>query len=300
MKNKETYVDSFISIEKNCAIIVSYFPDENLLSLVRNLVDQDCDTLVVDNGSSGTSLDVLSQCMDIGAEILKFDENHGIGYALNCGCRFWEGKGRSWIFTFDQDSKIESQFVYQMTQSARLEDRCLGVAIYAPVIEDEGTRKLMQSGGNVAFTITSGNLIDIYALKSIGYFNEALFIDYVDFDLCIRLRKAGYRIRVCKEAQMIHSIGEMKRFKSGFLGFEFDTTNHASIRRYYKHRNYTYMFKSYIFLEPLWMIKQGISLFLEPIKIILAEEKRSDKLTMIARGWIDGIMGKYGRYNAKD
>jgi GT2 family glycosyltransferase len=61
--------------------------------------------------------------------------------------------------------------------------------------------------------ITSGNLLKVSAFERIGGFREDLFIDSVDFDFCLRLKKSGYRIMRCNQAILYHSLGERKEIQ---------------------------------------------------------------------------------------
>jgi len=54
----------------------------------------------------------------------------------------------------------------------------------------------------------SGSLLSLMAFKEIGPFREEFFIDSIDADYCLRLRKKGYKIIVACQAQMKHSVGE--------------------------------------------------------------------------------------------
>ncbi len=253
----------------------------------------------MDNGSSGPSVDVLQQCEDGGASIIELKTNLGIGYALNLGCRFWLTRGRPWILTFDQDSKIGHNFIESINSA--IDDNSIHpeVAMFAPVIEDYSTKRSIQSvNETIGVAITSGSCIRSRIFKEIGYFDDFLFIDYVDFDFCIRLRKKGYTIKIVKQAQMIHSIGRMQYYKIPRVNFGFTTTNHSAVRRYYKHRNFIFMIRKYSTFTPIWLAKQGLSLIIEPLKIIIAEDDKVDKLKMIYLGWRDGIIGRGGKYYA--
>jgi len=42
--------------------------------------------------------------------------------------------------------------------------------------------------------MTSGNLLNLHAVKQIGGFSEDLFIDRVDQEYCLRLRMNNFRV----------------------------------------------------------------------------------------------------------
>ncbi|MGY2896341.1 glycosyltransferase family 2 protein [Deinococcus sp. UYEF24] len=282
-----------------CAVVVSYNPGPNILELSRQLMGQNCRVVIVDNGSADLASSVISQCEDLGITVLRLHKNLGIGYALNIGCRFWVDRHYEWILTFDQDSIIGSNFLLGMDHAIVRGRTNPSIALFGPVVIDSATKMLLQSSGVAKFVITSGSCINGAALKSVGFFNEDLFIDYVDFDICIRLRQKNFSILVVKNVEIIHSIGSMKRFRILYTRFGFVTTNHAAVRRYYKHRNFIFMLRNYITVEPLWLIKQSFSLMIEPLKILIAEEKKLEKISMIVKGLKDGFSNIYGAYSVK-
>jgi GT2 family glycosyltransferase len=66
-------------------------------------------------------------------------------------------------------------------------------------------------------------------LDEIGFLDEDLFLFYNDVDYCMRIRKAGYRIRFLAEAQVLHHGGASTRNYRDF-GLEW----HKNRVRYYR------------------------------------------------------------------
>ncbi len=48
--------------------------------------------------------------------------------------------------------------------------------------------------------ISSGSLFNLPALKKIGWHNEDYFVDCVDYELCLRARRCGFKIGLIKNA----------------------------------------------------------------------------------------------------
>jgi rhamnosyltransferase len=82
--------------------------------------------------------------------------------------------------------------------------------------------------------ISSGTLYRVDALKAIGGFNESYFIDFVDHDCHLRLRKAGFTLWWEKNAEMFHQLGAIQRMTDSGLWIE-----HEPFRYYYMARNMT-------------------------------------------------------------
>ena len=97
------------------AIIVSYFPDENLIDLMKDLFCQVKLILIMDNGSMNSI--ILKQIEEYyfdKVRIIYLVENMGIGAALNYGIKELENGGFKYVFTFDQDSRIPENYVSSM------------------------------------------------------------------------------------------------------------------------------------------------------------------------------------------
>src|SRR5690606_15023713 len=83
--------------------------------------------------------------------------------------------------------------------------------------------------------VTSGALTDLRCWEAVGGFDEALFIDFVDTDYCLRCRAAGRTIAVCAAAKLRHQLGRRETRRVG--GFTFHPTHHAPLRHYFLARN---------------------------------------------------------------
>ena len=64
---------------------------------------------------------------------------------------------------------------------------------------------------SVTMVITSGSLLRIEAWDDCGRFDEALFIDYVDTDFCLKCLARGWQIAVSAGGRMTHQLGSRER-----------------------------------------------------------------------------------------
>ena len=90
--------------------------------------------------------------------------------------------------------------------------------------------------------MASGNLVNAKAYKKIKGFNEDMFIDCVDFDFCLNMRKHGYQILQLNFVRLKHYLGNT--VKKRFLGLTMYADNHSSMRKYYEVRNRHYLYDS--------------------------------------------------------
>jgi rhamnosyltransferase len=276
------------------ALIVSYNPGSKLTSLVETLRHDGCPVLVVDNGSS-TGFEHLNACRQLGAAVQLLGENTGVAGALSVGARLVAPS--VWLLTFDQDSVIEPGFVNQLLDSDAAADE--SVAIVAPRIVDDRAGGLLQgrvydSAHRVPLAMTSGALTRRRALQSVGGYREAFFIDHVDHDICLRLRRAGYAIALEPRATMRHSVGAMTEHHFGRLTVR--ASHHGPDRQYYKYRNFVLLVRNGVALTDLnWALRTTLSLVVAPVKILALEDDKGLKLVAIGAGLRDGALGRGGR-----
>jgi rhamnosyltransferase len=276
--------------------IVAFNPQQGLTLLVAQLVGRDCPVLVHDNGST-CGLDVLADCEGLGATIVRAGGNSGIAGGLAALLDRATGS-YEWLLTFDQDSLIEDGYVDGIMASATLADP--KVAIVAPRVVETASGATVQGPAQdgrpreVARVISSGALCRVAALNAIGGFREDLFIDYVDYDLCLRLRAAGWKVVIEPKAVLHHTIGAQTSHRLlGILPVE--TSNHSADRQYYKYRNYLLLARDRTLLgDPRSAVLDAGALLWGPLKILLFENDRGAKLRAIGHGVADGIARRTG------
>lgn len=271
-------------------VVVAHNPGEKLADLCSVLCPQ-APVVIVDNAStSGT--DVLQRCASLGAAVLPLEVNTGVAGGLSEGHAHFHD--RDWILTFDQDSVIGQDFLPTLARIAGgLE---LRVAILGPTVVDADSGARLQSAppGDARFLITSGALCRVEALNDIGGFRRELFIDHVDHDVCLRLRRQGWRLRITDEVVMRHSIGAMRDHQ--VLGpLSVKNSHHSADRQYYKYRNFVLLVRDGTALvDRHFAARVGAALAWGPLKIILFEESKVAKVHAVFDGVRDGLRGTAG------
>jgi rhamnosyltransferase len=210
--------------------------------------------------------------------------NLGIAKALNIGCERALDDGIKWVLTMDQDSLFEKNKIkrYLKIAKQKFNDNSK-LAIIAPNV---GVTNKDQYCNKV---ITSGNILNLKAYQEVGGFNNSLFIDEVDHEICFRLIKKGFKILKLGQVHMKHQLGDTKEYK--ILFFKFSAMNHSYVRKYYIFRNRFLMRKRFPEFTKGYL-KTCIE---DMIKVILVEDDKIRKLKFILRGICDykkGILGK--------
>jgi rhamnosyltransferase len=272
------------------AVVVSYNGLLKAKQTVEALRRQVRHIRIVDNGSEGESLGVLELLeREPGVSVERLGENRGVGYALNRGVRRAREMGCSWLLTMDQDSLVDGSLIeaYGAAVDENPECVCLTPQITTNRLAKDAV------GGEISYAITSGNLVRVSVFDQVGLYDEGFFVDYTDFDFCLRLRRAGYAVHRVPAAMMEHQLGDSVELPKTVRKFY---ARHSPVRRYYMYRNFLYMAERYLFDFPGLVFKLGISLMLRLLFIGLLDLSPLASYRAIARGLWDYALRKNGRY----
>lgn len=238
------------------AVVILYHPDvkmvENILSYA-NAVDQ---VYLYDNSETSHEQLFRHLTQQLNCIYIFNGNNRGIGAAINETARMAESEGAEWLFTFDQDSRADVEMVPKMRKYIESIDYRDCVGIVAPrTISPIDTRpddSYIQEEPYIMYVptvIQSGALHNLSAFKKVGGYDERLFIDYVDFDYCVRCRLAGFVIAKIPGAAIYHQedspfeVQEINGSKR-FMG------KYSPQRYYYQCRNMLYCKERYREIAP--------------------------------------------------
>lgn len=287
-------------MNKVCAIVISFNPDETIISNVAALIPQVDEVVVVDNGSDCYSQRYIKHLTrNFGIKVIYNQANLGIAAALNVGVNYAIQGKYDWVATFDQDSLAPGDFISSMLIAYESCDYKEDVALVSPTYQEQQTGLLLSFGNpgdqrfaRIKMTMTSGNLVKTSVFSSVGEFDEGFFIDYVDIEFCLRCLKNHYKIIESSESTLLHSLGSTRLHY--LFGRKLVVTNHSDIRRYYITRNKIFVYKRYFSEEPIWCVKDFLSSVKDIPKIVLFEEHSASKILHMARGLWHGLRGKEG------
>ncbi len=280
-----------MNVEDIMAVVVSYNGRESTRRTILALSGQVGHIHVVDNGSEADSLEILdSLAREHGVSINRLGENRGIGHALNLGVAYAKKIGCTWLLTMDQDSTVDNGLIKAYQSAIQFDHR---VASLSPRI----AKKWSDSDPkyvNVHSAITSGNLVHIGVFEKIGLYDEGFFIDCIDFDFSLRLRRAGYKLLRVQNTEMQHQLGEPRHLPAYVTKFY---AQHSAARRYYQTRNYFYLAERHFFRFPAFIIKLGILRILLFVLIVILDQDPRDSCCAIARGLRDYVARRNGPYH---
>ncbi len=286
-----------------CAVIVTYHPLPDLRERVACTAEQVDRVIIIDN-DSGPSAAVMLR--DISArdnvDLVCNVRNFGLAAALNQGARRALAQGYSWILVLDQDSMPEPKMVDALRAAYVSNPRSDTIGVIAPLVVDQlsGYAELAQlcndkESVEVTTALTSGSLIAAPLFTSAGPFREDFFIDYVDVEHCLRLRRHGYSIIVACKAKLLHNLGAPTYHR--FLWKpRVVTSNHSPLRRYYITRNRILVMKEYALREPAWTVGELRALCKEAAKMLLFEGDKREKSRFFLRGLVDALLDRTGEF----
>jgi rhamnosyltransferase len=308
-------MDSFsirLTPSNTCALVITYHPDDTIVSKLIATLDQLDRVVVVDNNSSEEEREFLrdAQSKSERIEIIWNDVNLGQAEALNQGILLIKERCYEWVLTLDQDSLIAPDFIttmavaYEELPDPRAVSLCPVMCSYDGVSPPEGNQLIPRSfSGNpveglvspIKVAITSGNLIKMSVFEEVGLFESDFFIGYVDQEFCLRLGTHGYQIIQSNKSILYHNIGNATHHT--FLGKRFILANNSGVRNYYYYRNGVLTYRRHLLKHFDWVCQDLVRGFgINAIKTVLLESNKLDKLKKMMQGLTHGFLGVKGSY----
>jgi len=279
--------------DKLTAIATAYHPDERLLAVVAAARTVCVEVLVVDNTPGGAAL--LAGDLPDGVRVLRPDGNLGLAGALNLGLRE-VSPGSDAVLLLDQDSVLSEDLVTQLL--AHLDDPTVGAAAPAPWDAERGSyidprTTLRPTVADRDAVITSGMVVRRTLLDELGGFRQDFFVDCVDQDFCLRLRRTGKRIVQDKRVRLPHSLGDVREHR--FLVGHVRVTHHPTWRLYWVIRNGMVLVRENLSASPLWSLTSILIMGRWVLLTALYERPRGKRLHAMWRGLLDGLRGRTDR-----
>lgn len=266
--------------------------------------------VVVDNASTDDTLKLLANSYP-SVTVLSQETNGGVGGGYSAGLSYAIGtKKHDWVWLLDDDTIPAPQALEQLLSGLTyLGDEAPRTAILAPVgvhpktqaayyghmwrngLRPPDSEAAKQAICFVDVVISSGSLVRKEAIEEVGLPRSDFFMDFVDYEHCLRMRRYGYKIAVVTNARMDHTIGDPQR--RTLFGKERIWVGYPPWREYYIARNEVFA----IWTEyPDWKTKYSIvrRLLRHAVGVALLGEKKRACLKMMFRGFMDGRAGRLG------
>lgn len=256
-------------------VIVTYNP--NLSELIENigLILPQVDKLVIFDNASVNSNELFNIKYHDSVEWIMSKDNVGLGAAFNQVIEYYQNMF-DFLITFDQDTRINKKLVSNLLKLFEITD----VGIVGPTFESFHKGNLPYR--DVHVLIQSASIFRMEIFNKIGGFNSRYFIDSVDFELCLRAKKNGYRVIMSNLDFINHNLGFKKRIMS--LNF----VSHSAFRNFYIARNHVDLSIRYFRYFPFFILKKNFFFGIHFFKLLFLE--RSIKsIILFFKGFFQGF-----------
>lgn len=289
------------------AVIVSFQPDDALERVLDAALAQAARVVLVDNGSAPAIQAGLREraARNPRLTLIANPDNRGLAAAQNQGLEAALADGADWVLLLDDDSVPADGMVAAMLAAwGRLDGR-RRVGLLTPRLTDaEGTLRprLLTARGRFdlartplvpgavvrdgVFAIASGSLVRARVLEVAGRMDERFFIDYVDVEFSLRLRRAGFEIVGVGDAELWHRLGEVHTAR--LLGRDRTLSVHGAGRRRFIHRNRVRVWRRHGPVSLGWLAFDVAAALYDVWKALAWEDDKAAKLRAIGRGFLEG------------
>lgn len=278
--------------------IVFYYPTKEQVNKVKEYSKLVNKIYIYDNSENNDDEYAATVTNIKGCDYFSHNLNDGIAKALNSLCQKSKLEGHNYILLLDQDSEFDLENISRLFEAV-LEHQNKKIGVFAPEsvpiksLEECNQQKLLKSQvgiHEVKWKITSGSVIDLNAWESVRGFDEDLFIDKVDYDYCINLKKKGLKTVVVNNSILFQFLGEPN---GGIINY----SEHNYIRHYYIFRNRLYIYNKYDHKSKKIkkMLALSLSIFRHIFIIAFLENDKLKKFKAIKLGYVDYKNNRLGK-----
>lgn len=187
--------------------------------------------LVVDNGSTNDSVARIRNAYP-DLELIESPANLGFGSGNNLGIRKALERAADYVWLLNNDTIVEANTLTEMVLTAESHPELgqIGSVLYYA----HAPNKVQAWGGGhinlwmgtsrhycepvdwkrLDFITAASVLIPSKVFRQVGLFDERYFMYWEDTDLSFRIREAGWKLGVAKNATLLHKEGASSRSKS--------------------------------------------------------------------------------------
>jgi|SaaInlStandDraft_4_1057021.scaffolds.fasta_scaffold06450_3 rhamnosyltransferase len=279
--------------DNKAILIVRYENNPEIFKKCILELSQKYKVYVYDNSKVGISFE------DENIYYFHDETNGGLARAINHVVEVALDDGKKLAVYFDQDSIINTEMIQKLfTSYERLKEKYSDLFVVGPqpTMPDGGDYPI-KLGDNffdnyhkASEIITSGMTFDINDIKLIGGFDEDLFLDMVDFDICWRATEQKKLVVVDKDIKMAHEVG-INTIRLPFKVLPIS----SPIRNYYQMRNVLYCAIYKNKKSKLTIAYYILRRFVNVIINILFADKRILRLKYNLKGIKDAISKNMGK-----
>lgn len=279
------------------AIVTVYYPNEKHLANIYKIAEQ-VDRIIVSDNSSFNNKYIFRKFSNL--YYFFWNKNLGLSASFN---KILKNTNLNWdnndfVIFFDQDTTIPLNHInslikdYESLVSKGYDVGCIGPVYFNKSMGKKEIPKLRKciskSIIKVKNIITTSMLCNYSKLKSINFWNEEIFLDLADFDLCWRFNDRNIHCFMSYNSVIYHNVGEGKR-KILFFNIRIA----KPFREYYQTRDCLYLIKKdYV----PWMMKLRfiLNLTLRPLLHFIFLDSSKARMKFVLKGYSDYFKNIHG------
>jgi len=274
---------------KVTALVTLFYPDKLTVRNVEKLSSQVERVILIDNTPN---IDHSNLYVDLDVEYISNSVNLGLSAAFNVGISHIKDNPSEFVIFFDQDSAISVGHINRLVDDFYLLSKEYKVGCIGPVYHDVNTNKVVENNDKVALKdglyavnslITSSLLIKYDVLVDIDGWNESIFLDYADWDLCWRMKYKNYLLVVSSNVTLSHTLGD-SAMNIGCLSFP----KYSPVREYYRIRDSLKLF-FFDYVPFKYRLKFLFTWLIEPFIYVILFPHRLSRVKLIFKAFKDGI-----------
>ena len=282
---------------KIISIMTVYYPDKSNIDNVK-IVSRQSDLLIICDNSPTSHENLFLDIENI--KYFYWKKNLGLSAAFNQvlknGTLNWHDN--DYILFFDQDSTIQSNHIKLLIDEYNrlvVQGECVGCI--GPVYFNLSSNKeevprlktfINDKSMKVSSIITTSMLCQYKNLKKIGFWNERVFLDMADWDICWRFKAKNMNVYLTYASVIRHSLGQGTK-KIGLLQIRVG----KPFREYYQTRECLYLlFKKYVPVK--YKIRFILMLTARPLLHVLFLDNKLERIKYIGKGMLAYLVGKKG------
>ena len=272
--------------------ILLYNPDLRRLQQNVDAVKKDVDNILLVDNASSNFLEIQEFANRNKIALFHNNINEGLPKSFNTMIQYAKDQGFGNLLLLDQDSICDANLVDLYKKKISPKYVCLTPRIVHRLKDYEkqyGLKNKLDEEEIVNESINSGTLINLSIIPQDLRFNERLFVDCVDFDFFLQIKKRGLKALRVNSAKLYCDLGNLSTHY--FIGRKCFANNYSTFRLE-KQAKDRVLFTFTHFREPIARKVLGLSL-LGYLMIILFEKQKISKLFAVSKGFVKGLIALF-------
>jgi GT2 family glycosyltransferase len=249
---------------RTTVVLLNWNSNEMTAECIRSLLAMDgadFEILVVDNGSTDGSVEMLTQEFP---QITVLPQVHNLGFAAGCnvGMRHALATDAEYVLLLNNDTLVAPDFMREMLAVIASDPRAGAVcpkiyfadqpnllwyagaefSLWTSRFKIRGWRQIDRRQFDQNLEITQGTgcamLVRCSALRNVGLLDEQFWAYAEDLDWSLRLLKGGYRLAFAPKARLWHCCGATSVRAMG--------SGSQAIRQFYSTRNMIFVARKHL------------------------------------------------------